>query len=290
MSADCVAVIILNYNSSTETLNLIASIKKYENDYYIIIVDNDSSEKEKAILKQAKSDAEMIFLDKNLGYAAGNNIGLKRAIELQYQYFLIANSDTEIIHPNTIGKLLSSMKELHADAAGPQMLNANGELDSGVIIDNRMGRTRRVFTDKTAKSRSLMGAFLLISKKMLLVNGYMPEEYFLYREETDYLVQANMNGLLVYYVPFVEIVHRHGLTTGKVWDYYFNRNTIYFAKKIWKTDLFELAAYHFLKSAYISIRIVLGLEKRENKWGAIRLMWQGYVDGIRCEMGKREII
>lgn len=290
MNAECVAIIILNYNSSAETLNLIASIQKYEKDYYLIIVDNNSSEKEKLILKQAKPDAEMIFLDENLGYAAGNNIGLKRAVELQFQYFLIANSDTEIIHPNTIGNLLSSMKELCADAVGPRMLNTDGELDSGVIVDNRMGRTRRVLTDKTTKSRSLMGAFLLLTKKMLLLNGYISEEYFLYREETDYLVRANMNGLLVYYVPSVEIIHRHGLTTGKVWDYYFNRNTIYFARKIWKTGLFELAVFHFLKSVYITIRITLGLDKRENKRKAICLMWQGYADGIKCKTGKKEII
>ena len=183
---------------------------------------------------------------------------------------------------------MSAMKKLNADAVGPRMLNAAGEPDSGEIVDGRMGRTRRVPSDQTVKSRSLTGAFLLLSKRMLLKNGYMPEEYFLYREETDYLVRANGNGLSVYYIPSVEIVHRHGLTTGKVWDYYFNRNTIYFARKIWKTSLPELAAFHFLKSSYITVRILMGLEERGNKWLAIRLMWQGYVDGLQGRMGKKE--
>lgn len=288
MDSECVAVIILNYNSSADTLKLVASIRKYEKNYGLIIVDNNSSLEEKEILKSEDLDAEMIFLDANLGYAAGNNVGLRRAVELEYQYYLIANSDTEIIHPDTIRTLLSAMKKLNADAAGPGMLNAAGKLDSGQIVDGRMGRTRRIFADQPVKSRSLTGAFLLLSRRMLLKNGYMPEEYFLYREETDYLVRANGNGLSVYYIPSVEIIHRHGLTTGKVWDYYFNRNTIYFARKIWKTSLPELALYHFLKTIYNMIRVLLGMEERRDKRLAVRLMWQGYADGLRGRMGKKE--
>lgn len=180
------------------------------------------------------------------------------------------------------------MDKLHADAVGPQMRNDKGEINSGIIIDNRMGRTSRKITHEITPCRSLVGACLLLSRRMIEKNGYIPEEYFLYREETDYLIQAYQKDLKIYYIPQIEIIHRHGTTTGKVWDYYFNRNSIYFARKIWHTPVIFLALFHFLKSVYLTYSIFTGLEHRENKAESIKLMWLGYVDGIHGKIGKKE--
>lgn len=280
------AVIILNYNSSNETNNLIASIQKNEQSYYLIVVDNNSEKKDRENLQGLSKVAELIFLDDNLGYAAGNNIGIKRAMELGYDYFLIANSDIEIIHKNTIGSMVLWLEKMHAAAVGPQMLDADGKLDSGIVIDDKMGRTKRIPVASVTACRSLVGACLLLSREMIEKNGYLPEEYFLYREETDYLVRANEKGLKIYYVPEIEIIHRHGATTGRVWDYYFNRNTIYFAKKIWRTNSAELYVFHFLKSIYISLCILIGKQKRSYKGRAIFFTWLGLIDGIRGKQGK----
>lgn len=288
MNEKTVAIVILNYNSAQQTENLIQSLKKFEEDYDLIIVDNHSSKSDREQLEKFQTCAEIMELRQNSGYAAGNNAGIKRAMELKYQYILIANSDIEIIYPNTIKKLVFYMDKLHADAVGPQMRNDKGEINSGIIIDNRMGRTSRKITHEITPCRSLVGACLLLSRRMIEKNGYIPEEYFLYREETDYLIQAYQKDLKIYYIPQIEIIHRHGTTTGKVWDYYFNRNSIYFARKIWHTPVIFLALFHFLKSVYLTYSIFTGLEHRENKAESIKLMWLGYVDGIHGKIGKKE--
>lgn len=285
---DKVAVIILNYCSAQDTIRLIKSIEKYEENYHIIVIDNHSEQKDKAILSILDGRYEVIYLEDNTGYAAGNNVGIRRAMELGYEYFLIANSDTEIIYPNTIKNLLVMMKELNASIIGPKMLDASGKLDSGIIIDSKWGRTYRETPEKICRCRSLIGAFLLISKNTIEINGLLPEEYFLYREETDYFVQAYEKGLNIIYNPEITIVHRHGTTTGRVWDYYFNRNTIYFARKVRKTNIFLLGIYHFSKSCYLTLRILCGLDYKKNKKNAIYLMWYGYIDGMLGKTGKND--
>ncbi|WP_394923847.1 glycosyltransferase family 2 protein [uncultured Robinsoniella sp.] len=288
MINDNVAIIILNYCSAKDTIRLINSIEKYEENYHIIVIDNDSIKKDKEILSILDKQYEVIYLEENTGYAAGNNVGIRRAMELGYENFLIANSDTEIIYPNTIKKLLDKMKELNASIIGPKMLDASGKLDSGIIIDSKWGRTYRETPEKICCCRSLIGAFLLISKKTIEVNGLLPEEYFLYREETDYFVQAYDKGLKIIYNPEIAIIHRHGTTTGSVWDYYFNRNTIYFAKKVRKTNILSLGIYHFCKSCYLTLRILCGCDNKKNRKKAIYLMWYGYFDGLRGKVGKNE--
>lgn len=288
MINDNVAIIILNYCSAQDTIRLIKSIEKYEEHYHIIVIDNHSIQMDKEVLSILDSQYEVIYLEENTGYAAGNNVGIRRAMELGYEYFLIANSDTEIIYPNTIKKLLDKMKECNASIIGPKMLDASGKLDSGIIIDSKWGRTRRETPEKICSCRSLIGAFLLISKNTIDVNGLLPEEYFLYREETDYFVQAYEKGLKIIYNPEVVIIHRHGTTTGSVWDYYFNRNTIYFAKKVRKTNILLLGLYHFSKSCYLTLRILFGCDYKKNKKDAIYLMWYGYIDGMLGRTGKNE--
>lgn len=285
-----VAVIILNYNSSEETIHLIESIRKYEKDYHLIVVDNASrmEEKEKLVRMEKRDDLELICSDENTGYAAGNNVGLKQALKEGYQYFLIANSDTEIIHPDTIGTMRKRMVQLGAGALGPKLLDAKGKVDSGIIIDNKMGRTRKQETSKATECRSVIGAFLMLSKKLIQEIGFLPEEYFLYREETDYLVQAHKHYQKVIYDPSIEVIHRHGSTTGGVWDYYFNRNTIYFAKKVHGTSAIVLAVFHFMKSVYLTGMLLTGKQIRTDKKRAICLTWRGYLDGMRSKMGRND--
>lgn len=283
---DDVAIIILNYCSAYETIRLVNSINKFEANFHIIVIDNHSLQKDRNILKTLEKQHDVIYLENNLGYAAGNNVGIRRAIDLGYENILIANSDTEIIKPDTIKRLLYKMRELNASAIGPKMLDSSGKLDSGIIIDTKWGRTYRECPTKICSCRSLIGAFLLISRDLIDKNGFLPEEYFLYREETDYFVHAYNKGLKIIYNPEIEIVHRHGTTTGGVWDYYFNRNTIYFAMKVRKTNKFLLGLYHFCKTGYLTLRTLLGLDYKNSKKHAIYLMWYGYIDGMRGKTGK----
>lgn len=285
-----IAIIILNYNSSDDTVRLVKNIRENESDYQVIVVDNHSTqvEMDKLEVLGGSKDVVIIRSKENIGYAAGNNIGLRWAMERGYEYFLIANSDTEIIHPNTVKAMKESMERYGAVALGPKMLNGVGDVDSGIIVDNKMGRTKRLEVSEVTECRSIIGAFLLLSRTIIDKVGFLPEEYFLYREETDYLVKAYEKKLKIIYDPEIEIIHRHGATTGGVWDYYFNRNTIYFARKIHGSNVVILALFHFLKSLYLTGMLLLGKQKRVDRKKAIILTWRGYLDGMTGKMGRKD--
>lgn len=93
-----VSIITVNYNGVTDTCEMIESLKQHENyPYELIVVDNGSASlNDYTLLKEKYPDAKVIRNDINLGFAEGNNIGVKQATG-DYLFFL--NNDTIITRP-----------------------------------------------------------------------------------------------------------------------------------------------------------------------------------------------
>lgn len=281
-----IAVILLNYNCALDCLAFLESLNKYENNYTVYIVDNDSRASDLSILEQSSYNFILVKSPDNGGYAKGNNIGISRAIADGFNYILLANADTRIFIPNTLKKLQQGLIGENANIIGPELITTLGDIDSGVIISNKYGLTRRTSKYATSMADSIIGAFWMITSQTIKTFGYIPEEYFLYREETDYMERITENGGKIIYYPTVKVIHDHGKTTGSVWDYYFNRNTILFAKNKSQVSNLQIGIFHFAKTVYITSLIALGLNKRTDKWKAIKLTWKGLIDGICNKTGR----
>ena len=109
---DKIAIILLNYNNHKDTLECVESIKKKCGvEYEIIIVDNNSKEESKEILLENKYKYKynLIFNCQNSGFASGNNVGIKYALEKKYEYILLLNNDT-LICKDSIEIMLNSLK------------------------------------------------------------------------------------------------------------------------------------------------------------------------------------
>ena len=119
---DKIAVILLNYNSSSDCKKCISFLEKQKGvDLEIVIVDNASKPEDQAELRKLEKvkkvgesvgviqDINIIYSDENRGYNAGNNIGLRYAYEKGYKYALIANPDMEFIDPLYIKKLIAPL-------------------------------------------------------------------------------------------------------------------------------------------------------------------------------------
>src|SRR5258708_39172726 len=104
------SVIIVNYNTPKLTKDCIGSIKKFTKGvkYEIVLVDNSSTEKTKGSFDFAQDDKVRLIKNKtNLGFAGGNNLGMKKA---KGRYVLLLNSDT-LIHDNVLGEMVKWMDE-----------------------------------------------------------------------------------------------------------------------------------------------------------------------------------
>jgi len=106
-----VRVVILNYNGSNFTISLIDQIRNQTfKRLEIVVVDNFSIQEEFLILKNGlSSDIILISANKNLGYAAGNNLGLKFIGDNDVDFFLVLNNDIVIEDSDFVEKMLVAM-------------------------------------------------------------------------------------------------------------------------------------------------------------------------------------
>jgi len=128
--------VILNYNTFTETVECINSIERKIDieEYMIIIVDNgskdDSAKKLKATYCES-TKVELIETHENLGFARGNNVGIKYANEhYEPDFMVVLNSDTELIQNDLYKKVSHEYENSGFVLLGPLILLADGRCDN----------------------------------------------------------------------------------------------------------------------------------------------------------------
>lgn len=224
------SIIIVNYNTKDLVLECIRSIKVEGSKITkeIIIVDNGSSDgsasKFKSIYKNDNS-IKILENDSNLGFAKGNNIGMKAA---KGEYILLLNSDT-LVKKNSLGKLVE-FAELKPDAGvvGPKLLNIDGSFQPSVSHFPSIINAIREYwlgqkggfelytpnTDEPLVVDAVVGAAFLITPSALKKVGLLNERYFFYYEDLDYCRRARDMSLKVYFLPTSQVIHYLG-ASGK---------------------------------------------------------------------------
>lgn len=287
-----IGVVILNYNSSKDTVNLVNSIQSLESnliDIDIIIVDNNSNIKEKEILNNIEN-VNCIFLSENKGYAAGNNQAFKYLIENNYQYAVIANSDTVVIEKDTIQKMKFAIKQNNADVLGLRVLDNNGNDSAGAGYVNPFGIVKEKQVKDSINCQTIIGAFFMIKISALKKYGLINESFFLYLEETDFFINLYNKGAKILYYPYLSIIHYGGVTTSKVYDYYITRNRFLLVKRNFNTPKVLLILFLFIECCLRDIKqfftyVIQG--KKSDYFYKRKMRWLGFLDGINNITGKK---
>lgn len=238
-----ISIIILNWNGKADTVECLESLKKIVYPYYeIIIVDNGSTDGSVECFKKLYPETEIIENKKNLGFAEGNNVGIRRAIEKGSNYILILNNDT-VVHPEFLNEMVEvAEKDKLAGAIGPKVCHYyNPEI---IDIPNRKMNlwtaNFRIFTKtkdavddyKTEEVGCVTGCCMLIKTELIKKIGSFDPEYFLYWEETDFCARIIKHGYKIIYVPKAKIWHKIGSSSGSCTSYYYyGRNIFRFMKK-----------------------------------------------------------
>ena len=221
-----IAVILVNWKKYNLTSNCINSLNKsnYKN-FKIILVDNEYSEKSLIDLKNKHKEL-IVFKEKNnLGFAGGNNIGIRYALENDYDYIMLLNNDTEV-KENFILTLVERMeKNLFLAAVQPLILNfsnksiiwnAGGKLNkflglTSTRLNNNKLNSSIVFDDYTDW---ISGCCILIKSEILTKVGLLDEKFFNYYEDVDWSLRMKNLG---YDLGFVKesIIYHHGSSSSK---------------------------------------------------------------------------
>lgn len=238
-----VAIIILNYKVKTLAIRCLESVLK--SDYpniEIFLLDNNSGDQiEDDISKYEK--VTFIQNGSNLGYAKGNNLGIKRALEEGADYVFILNPDTTV-NKDTIDILLTRAQQYGAGILGPKVYFGDGKtiLYAGGILDkaNVLGSHRGVDELDSAQYNKdegtdyVTGAAMMVSKDVFKKIGFFDERFFLYYEDSDFCYRAKLAGFKIMYIYQAEVVHENGQSTGlgsPLQDYFITRNRMLFASK-----------------------------------------------------------
>lgn len=228
------SIIILNYNQKNLLKVCLRGILKVKPklEYEIIIVDNNSKKSDQEEIKKLVSLAadkiKIIVNQKNLGFAAGCNLGIKKA---KGDYLLILNPDIAVLG-GSIEKMVNWMKSnKNIGIIGPKLLNPDRSVqkscyhypswDVPILRRTILGKLKWAkkkideyimadFNHQEIKSVDwILGAALLLRKEMLKKVGLFDQRFFLYFEDVDLCRRANLAGWQVVYYPLAEMFHYH---------------------------------------------------------------------------------
>lgn len=243
--APLVSIVTLNFNTTAVTCDFLASLKT-QNTYQpmeVIVVDNASREDPTAAFTAAYEGVTVLRNDKNLGFAGGNNTGIRAA---KGDYLFIVNNDTEFT-PRLLEGLLDIFAE-YPDAgivcpkfhyffqkgtieyAGFEAMNIfTGR--NGMVGSREEDRGQY---DKIRETPYAHGGAMLVPRKVVDEVGGLYEPFFLYYEELDWSEQIRRKGYKIYYQPASLIYHKESMTTGKsspLKTFYLTRNRILFMRR-----------------------------------------------------------
>ena len=193
-----VYIIILNYNGYKDTIECLKSLKnlQYPN-YSIVVCDNASPNGSEGFIRQwmeKNKDLDVHFIQtgNNLGFAGGNNIGIRYALSNQVDYCWLLNNDT-VVQSDALSKMVRKIEESDEYGVCGSKLISYDDRKTCIGIcgwhSNVTGRSRHILDEKDFSPSNfdyVIGASMLIKRKVFEQVGLLQEDYFLYCEEIDF--------------------------------------------------------------------------------------------------------
>ncbi len=239
-----VSIITVNFNQPGVTEEMLLSIPGSYSNMEIIVVDNGSRADLPTVWQAKYSAVKFIRSDYNLGFAGGNNLGIKNALG---DYLFFVNNDTEFT-PGLVEQLASVLDA--NDTVG--MVSPKIKYYSDKNLIQYAGYTAMNYytcrnicigqreTDNgqydhiTAPTAYCHGAAMMVRKEAIDKAGDMNENFFLYYEELDWCERIKRAGYEAWICTDAVIYHKESISVGKksrLKEYFMNRNRILFIRR-----------------------------------------------------------
>ncbi len=250
------SIITINYNGLKDTCELIDSIP-FNDDLEVIVVDNASEKDEASLISAKYPQIKVIRSPQNLGFAGGNNLGIKAS---KGKYILLINNDTYfkeynidalIMRLEGVDKIGMVCPKLRFSWGSKPIQFAGYTPLSNITVRNQaigFGEEDHGQYDTAHPTPYAHGAAMLIKRAALKKVGLMPECYFLYYEELDWSMMFTRAGFEIWYDPACTVYHKESRATGQnspLRTYYIVRNRLLLVKRNWR------GASKYLTYAYL---------------------------------------
>ncbi|MFN0074342.1 MAG: glycosyltransferase family 2 protein [Chloroflexota bacterium] len=229
--ASQVSAIVVSFNTAPLLERAILSLQRSASlvqGVEIIVVDNASDDGSAQMVRNRFPGVRLVQLTRNVGFAAGTNVGLRMA---RAEQLLLFNPDAELIH-NALPTLSSFLVERPWLAAvGPRLIYPDGSQQDSAFRFPSLGQIfldyfpihrrllqsrlngRYATTDAPLPIDHPLGACMLISRAALEDVGLLDEGFFMYCEEVDWCMRARLRGWEIYHHPGAVVVHHGGKST-----------------------------------------------------------------------------
>ncbi len=304
-------IVIVNYRTAELSIDSLRSLSTQVADLgggRVVVVDNDSGdgsvEKLTAAIEREgwSSWVDVMRLDRNGGFAFGNNAGIRVALAYSdhVDYVMLLNPDT-VAREGAIKALVGFMDDhSRAGIAGSLLENADGglecsahrihsplsELDAGARLGllSRLLHRYVVWGSPGTEAHQcdwVSGASLIVRREVLEQVGLMDDGYFLYFEEVDYCWRAKRDGWEVWYVPQSRVIHFEGAATGirtaakRRASYWYDSRRRFFVKRYGISGLVLADILWAVGRATYLLRclLCLGVRAHDPKWFMFDLLW-----------------
>ena len=235
------AIIIVNWNGKKFLQNCLDSVYKqtYKN-FQVYFVDNGSIDDSSEFVNENYPKVTIIKLDKNYGFAKGNNIGIKEAFKDELvEYIVCLNNDT-IVDKNWLKELAKTAQKGNTiGAVQSKILLCNKKTlhSTGGILKIDFSSESRGFGEKDKNQYDhdeeveiAIGCSLLIKRHILKTIGFFEERFFCYKEDDDLCIRIKLFGYKIFYSAKSIVYHFHSSTfKAKSYKklYYNERNRIF---------------------------------------------------------------
>ncbi|MHB0913144.1 MAG: glycosyltransferase family 2 protein [Armatimonadota bacterium] len=269
-----VGALVVTWNRKDDLLECVESLYR-AGCHAVYVVDNASTDGTSEAVAADFPDARLIRSEENLGFAAGNNLGLAAMLDDGLDAVFLVNDDA-VVSEDALQHLLRRLSESGAGAVAPKiLLYSQPEIiwSAGGEIDDTGAATQRLYAepdgdDAPADVDYAVGCAMLARSAVVRQVGFFDARYFTYFEEADWCRRVRSAGYRVLYEPAARVFHKVDLTTNgrNSAAYYFARNRLLYLRSAGvggarigrvAASLLRMAAGHARRGKVRDSRLVL---------------------------------
>jgi GT2 family glycosyltransferase len=280
--------VVLSWNGREDTLVALESLRGIET----VVVDNGSSDGSADAVAERFPELQLVRTGVNLGFAGGNNVGIRRALDLGADWVLLVNNDATV-EPGLVEALAdATAARPDAGVLACKVLFADSERlwYAGAGFDPYLGRSRhRGFGERDepgalGDTARATGAAMAVSRGAIEAAGLLDEEFFLYVEDLEWSLRIREAGFAVVYVPAARVRHRVSVAAGgagsPTTSYYETRNMLAVVER---QRPLPSGLTGLRRALVVTPRVLLSARRPATAWAALR----GWRDYRRGRMGRR---
>lgn len=294
MNGARIVSIVLNWNNYLDSRDCIESLKSisYEN-HDIVVVDNGSEDDSLENLRDDFPDVEFVPLDQNRGFSGGMNAGISWALERDADYVWILNNDVVVKDNQILNELLHYFDDPSVGGVTPQILEYP-DTDSAWFtmgeVDRRSGHSIHHQSVSEEFGEPIENDYIplcsaLFSTKVFEEYGYLPDKYFIYREDVAFSYQLGDDYRLLT-APECTVYHKSSSSGGgdlnQTLSYYTARNRWLLFHEYSDDMSFPRFLWQYFKWGVSRS----GMMVKRAKIGSLSAFARGTVDGILNKVGK----